>query len=188
MIPRRYVRNLTRADEREAVELRETFTDKPAVEKKLLSWGWPKTVREIGTAMAVMYRSDKWRKKGDFEDYKHICESPEPWTLYATPAFDLNMPVHGASEPIPKGWMPENIAVLAFFLGIQCRLYEKRGKELFLPTGDDGLHQVTIPKARLAAARTKEGDLFLTVYTEARGPLLLVFGQELDVEKDGIVG
>jgi hypothetical protein len=189
MSSRPYVRNFTKKfGQEQAAELREVFTDKPAKRKNLLDWSWPKTVRRVGDGLAVMYRSDKWRAAGDYEHYKHICESKTPWTLYAAPRFELSgVDIVGESEAVPAGWMPNSIAVLALFLGIQVRLYKKSGHSLFLPKGDEGIYEVKIANAKLAGARTEAGDFFLTIYDRS-GPQLFLFGEELDVEKDGIVG
>jgi hypothetical protein len=193
-VTRPYVRNFSkRFDVEQAAKLRETFTNKPAEKRTEFPWAWPTKVREIGVGLAVMYRSDKWKKKGDYEDYKHICESKTPWTLYATPKFELDrVEFLGPEERVPAGRMPGAIAILALFLGIQCRLYRRGARSgIYLPEGDEGLFEVKISQAKIAAGRTEAGDLFLMVYKDKKGdsgPLLFLFGEELDVEKDGIVG
>ncbi len=179
-----------RFDEKEAAKLRETFTDKPAMWRDELPWDWPKRCRQIGVGMAVMYRSDKWKKRGDFEDYKHLCEAKEPWALYAAPGFEIDgIEFCGPEERVEANRMPRSIAILAHFLGIHCRLFERGGRSGFeLPKGDQGLFEINIRRAKLAAAKTSRGDLFLTVYKDDTGPLLFLFGKDLDVERDGIVG
>jgi hypothetical protein len=179
-----------RFGEADAAKVRETFTDRPAVWREELPWQWPKRVTQIGVGMAVMYRSDKWKKRGEFEDYKHLCESREPWALYAAPKFSLEgIALVGPEEAVKQADMPTSIAILAHFLGIQCRLFGPSGRSGYaLPTGDDGIYQMQIRRAKLAAAKTASGSLFLTVYTDDLGPLLFLFGKELDVERDGIVG
>jgi hypothetical protein len=188
VIRRRMVEN-KRSDfgRAEAEKIRETFQDQPWKRETKMPWGWPKSVREIGVGMAVMYRSDKWKKPGKYESYKHICESHRPWRLFAAPGFAIEdgVRVHGHSTSLHVEAMPTSFAVLALFLGLQCRLF---GTDGHLPAGDDGFYEVTIPKAKLCAGRTTGGDLFLCVYVEKEGPKLFLFGDELDVERDGIVG
>lgn len=189
MSRRRYVRNLD--SDREAAEIRETFTNKPAEWQQSLGWRWPKMIVEVGQCLSVMYRSDKWRKKGDFINYKHNSESEQ--RLYLEPDFGIEergggpLPLQGKTESVPQGMLPDKIAILALFMGIQCRLYRRRGGSLYLPNGDDGIYEFSVPRSKLAAGKTKDGTTFLCVY-DKKGPLCFVFGVELDIEKDGIVG
>ena len=171
----------------QAIKIRETFQNAPAEHETEMPWEWPRQLRLVGEAYAVMYRSNKWKKRRDqYESYKHICESRKPWKLFAAPGFSIDgATLHGDSFETPLSQMPASFAELANFLGIQCRLFDTR---LVMPTGDDGLYEIQIPRAKLAAGKTKNGKTFLTVYIESEGPKLIVFGTELDVEKDGIVG
>lgn len=188
-----YERNEGR-DAKAAKEIREKFYDRP-VEKRLnIPWQWPRSMREVGLNMSVMYASDKWQKRrGSQEDYKHVSEGKQ-WIL-ARPGFlrQYNQPerqVPVAGPMVDLGPMPDTFAVLADILGVQVRLYEQGGSEGFqLPEDpDDGYHQVVIPGAKLGASRFPDsGDAFLIVYTRA-GVDLLIVGEQLDVEKDGIVG
>lgn len=172
----------------EAERLRETFQDKPWQKETALPWTWPTSAREIGAGLAVMYRSDKWKKPRQYESYKHVCESHTPWRLFAFPGFEVQgvrLHSHAGRDSYSPGSMPDTVAELALFLGLQCRLFDSSGR---LPAGDAGIYELTIPKAKLGAGRTKSGKFFLYVYVENEGPKLLLFGDELDVEKDGIVG
>ena len=63
-----------------ARDLREKFVDRPVEIERAVPWQWPRRLREIGTCQAVMYTSDKWKKRGSFEDYKHVAEGPQ-WIL-----------------------------------------------------------------------------------------------------------
>ncbi len=187
---RTYHPNLARSfGEAEAIRIRETFQDREAEWKDTFDWGWPKTMREVGVGMAVMYRSDKWKKKGKYESYKHVCEGKTPWRLFVAPDFEIDgVTLAGESRTPKQTEFPDTIAILALFLGIQCRLFEKSKSGIYLPEGDDGVFEVSIPKAELAAGKTRSGGTFLTVYVKSEGPKLFLFGEELDIEKDGIVG
>lgn len=172
-----------------AIRIRETFYNKPAEKETEFDWSWPKNIRHIGEAYAVMYRSDKWKKRGDYENYKHICESKTPWKLYAAPGLEIaRVELSGEARDVSTAQMPDTFAVLANCLGIQCRLYQKRGGRVVMPEGDDGLFEVQIPRAKLGSGKTRSGKVFLCIYVESEGPKLFIFGTELDVEKDGIVG
>lgn len=176
-------RNL--ADERHARKLRENFRDEPATEILDLGWTWPKTMRQVGVCESVMYVSDKWHDKGDFEDYKHVAESSQQ--LYARPGKLVDL---GSSKKrkesgptVEISGMPDTIAILAKFLGVQCRFFDAKGKL----TPD--YYQIDIKQAELGGGRHRDtGEIFLVVYTRADGPLLIVTGNALGIEKDGIVG
>lgn len=193
---RRMVENVKSFGGRDqAIRIRETFQNAPAEHETEMPWDWPHSLRLVGEAYAVMYRSNKWKKnKTEYESYKHICESRKPWKLYAVPGFVIEhqrggvIPFYGESFETPLSQMPASFAELANFLGIQCRLLEKRGGRVVMPTGDERLVEIQLARAKLAAGKTKNGKTFLTVYIESEGPKLIIFGTELDVEKDGIVG
>lgn len=174
--------------------MRETFVDRPVERTISIPWQWPKSMREIGTNEAVMYASDKWKqRRGDMEDYKHRSEGKQ-WVL-ARPGFlrdyhdqDRHVPVAGPIVDLGK--MPDSFAVLADILGVQVRLYEKGGRDgyQFPRSRNAGYHQILIGGAKLGGGRFPDsGDTFLIVYTRA-GVHLLIVGEKLDVEKDGIVG
>lgn len=177
----------------EAIRIRETFQNKPAQWEETFDWSWPTSVREIGVGEAVMYRSNKWKKNPrDYESYKHVCESKTPWRLFAVNDFSIQgHRLVGASVRWNREKMPDTVAILALFLAVQVRLFERDSGGIFLPDGgdgEDGRHQIEISNAKLAAGRTKSGECFLCIYVASEGPKLFLFGEELDVEKDGIVG
>lgn len=182
-----------RRDADAAAAIREKFYDRPVERRLNIPWQWPRAMREVGLNMSVMYASDKWKRRGQKEDYKHVSEGKQ-WIL-ARPGFlrQYNHPdrhVAVAGPMVDLGTMPDTFAVLADILGVQVRLYEQGGPKGYrLPSdADEGYHQVVIPGAKLGAARFPDsGDAFLIVYTRA-GVDLLIVGEELDVEKDGIVG
>lgn len=176
--------------EKDAVSMYERFHDKASKRRQKFDFTWPTSVQEIGEAKAQMYRSNKWKRNPqEFEDYKHIAEAFQ--LCYVTPGFlrDYStgkaMPVHGPTLEV-QGPMPQHFTILAPLIGIQVKLYDKGGK---LPKGDENLYEVVVPRGMLAGAKhPKTGDNFLFVYTKAHGIGMLITGEELAVEKDGIVG
>lgn len=172
---RRLVEN--RRDFVQAKKLRETFTDRPMSRVDALGWDWPCSMDEVGVCTAVMYRSDKWQRIGEFEDYKHINESgTESHKLLVSKDFDLGLDTY--VEPYDLTSMPDSIAVLANILGLQYRLYDKDGR---LGTDD---YQVNIVRAKLGAAVHPNGETILLVYT-SHALCCMITGFE--IEADGIV-
>jgi len=172
---RRLVEN--RRDFASARKLREVFVDRPMKKVIDIGWDWPASMEEVGVCSAVMYSSDKWRKVGDFEDYKHINESSqESHRLLIGKSFDLGLDVYCERQSL-KG-MPDTIAELANILGLQFRLYDRDGN-----LGDQD-YQVNIVRAKLGAAQTTGGEQLLLVYTPS---VLCCVITGFRVEKDGIV-
>lgn len=172
---RRLVEN--RRDFASAKKLRETFTDRPAKRVVDIGWSWPRSMDEVGVCTAVMYTSDKWKKIGDFEDYKHINESGrESHKLLISKSFSLGIKTF--KEPYDLANMPDSIAELANILGLQYQLYDKDGKLGEQP------YEVNIVRAKMGAAIHPNGETMLLVYT-AKALCCIVTGFE--IEKDGIV-
>lgn len=188
-----YTPNLSR-DLDQAIALRETFVDRKAEKKLPVGWRWPRVMREVGRCEAVMYASDKWQKgrgRNWLEDYKHIAEGAQ-WVLVrdgflrdasSGKALDVVGPT------IELGSMPGSFAVLADVLGVQLQFYIPGGDDGYELADDDrGLYEVTIGRAKLGAAKFPDnGETFLLIYTSA-GVEMIIVGEELEVEKDGIVG
>jgi len=195
MSQRRYIVNAGKKRQtRNAAEaLRETFMDRAVERVDYVKWKWPKHMREVGQCVSVMYSSDKWKPKGDMEDYKHVSEGPQ--RLYvqagflrdadADPSGRRQLSVCGPTVQV-NGRMPAAFAVLAPLLGIQARLYEcAQGDEDVL--GED-YFQIDVGGAFLGAAQHPDsGETFLIVYTPSR-VLAMITGDVLDVKRDGIVG
>lgn len=170
-----------RRDFDSAKKLRETFTDRPMEKVFDLGWEWPRSMEEVGVCTAVMYTSDKWKRVGDFEDYKHINESrTDAHKLLISKTFDLGLPrsVDTFVEDYALDRMPAAIGVLANILGLQFRLYGKDGS---LGAQD---YQVNIVRAKLGAAVHPNGETILLVYTKSA---LCCIITGFEVEKDGIV-
>lgn len=178
---RRLVEN--RRDFETARKIRETFVDRPMKRVLELDWTWPRSMDAIGVCTAVMYTSDKWKKIGDYEDYKHIAETAEEkHQLLISGPRDFE-PGFGPTveifcDPHRLDRMPDAIAVMAKILGLQCRLYDKDGR-----LGED-YYQMNIPGAMLGGAKHPNGETILLVYTK-RKLCCLITGFE--IEKDGIV-
>lgn len=172
----------------------QTFYDRPNRRELPLEFGWPKELQEVGVGRAEMYSSNKWMKNlSEFDDYKHVAEGMR--TVYSEPGFlrvgehpSRPMPVYGpmfAFEPP----MPKHFARLGTLLGVQLRLYA-RGEdgELYVPAGDDRMFEVTIARAMLGAAKhPTTNEVFLFVYTPD-GVHMILTGDRLTIEKDGIAG
>ncbi len=170
-----------RRDFATAKRLRETFVDRPMKKVTDLEWSWPRSMDEVGVCTAIMYTSDKWKKIGDFEDYKHITEtSVDNHKLLVSGDFDLGLPddVDVFEETRDLDRMPDSVAELANILGLQFLLYDENGK-----LGDEPW-QVNIVRAKLGAAKHPNGETMLFVYTKSTLCCLLT---GFEVEKDGIV-
>lgn len=177
---------------KEAAKIRADFYAKPPSKVKPFPWDWPKSLVEVGDCRATLYRSDKWNKKGKFIDYKHNSEAEQ--RLYIVPSkisdivVDDGHELVGPTEHLSRGRMPKFFAELALFMGFQAQLYRKDGSEYYLPDGDDGFYEIHQPHAYLGAGECADGTKFLVSYSPKSGPWMFVFGVELDIEKDGIVG
>lgn len=194
---RRLERNFSRRDPYEAaVEIREKFTDAPATKEEEVPWKWPRRMQEVGQwesgEGAICYSSNKWqRNPKQMIDYKHVAEGPQ--RLLVLPGFlrdyhrpGKKLPVGGPMVDV-NGPMPKAFAVLAPILGIQARLYEGSSRDYTLP--DDSFYQIDIANATLCAAKhPKTGKTFLFICTKNDGPVCIITGDILDVEKDGVVG
>jgi len=173
-----------------AQEMFQTFHARPSKRKVSMDFGWPDRVQRIGSAQAQMYRSNKWKMNpSDFEDYKHIAEAPQ--TCYAVPGFlrDFSsgeaLKTYGPEMDI-EGPMPQHFTVLAPLIGIQLRLNDKSGR---IPRGDKNLYEVRVDRGFLGGATcVQTGATFLLVYSKSGGVGMIITGDELDIEKDGIVG
>lgn len=175
--------------DQDAQEIFEKFHDKPSKKHVKMNFSWPTELQEIGEAKAQMYRSNKWKTNPkDTEDYKHIAESYQ--RCYVVPGFlrdystGKKMSVHGPFLDV-QGPMPKHFTILAPLIGIQVRLYGKSGK----PSGSDDLYEVVVQNGMLGGAKHPDtGEVFLFVYTKDHGIGMLITGDELGIEKDGIVG
>jgi hypothetical protein len=199
-----------------AVGMTEKFHDRPWEHRDELPFTWPQYMQNVGDSLAVAYASDKWKKKNggrrERELYKHLAESRnqalvKPGLLvdYYRPnkSWDVCGPVV-TLQPCP---MPRHFAILGLCEEVDLQLYSAGSakKPKFGPDDEVGIVKVTIRhgivgggimqfskggnqgKCKLAMGGKKDQP-FLFVYTETQGIQMIVVGDELDVEKDGIAG
>jgi len=202
-------RNLARVEvydaEPMARSIRETFQAKPVKERVELPFQWPRKMQHVGDSVGVAYASDKWKDEGDYEVYKHIAESRN--RALCTPGF-LHVyenqheawptmgPMVGFENDV---LMPKEFAVLAYFEEANLILHSRavRGRAEFAKNPDDDVVvKVLVKHGILGASKMRWSELdpdrgdqpFLFVYTEQGGVHMIIVGDELDIEKDGIVG
>lgn len=154
-----------------AARVRETFHDSKAKKRVAFPFGWPTKLTYVGDGWGIIYWSDKWKTE---DTYKHKREGD--WDVYLAPSLlDLDGLVKGSSYQI-KGTMPKHVAYIGKFVGIQFK--DLKGKSRHLE----------LEKAHWAAAKIPStGETVLLAY-DKQGVQILVIGDTLDIEKDGIVG
>jgi hypothetical protein len=187
-----------------ARKMRETFVDR-AVERKLpYGWHWPARLQDIGDSVAVAYASDKWEPKTasgkrKIELYKHIAESrnrclAQPDLLYDYYERDQRWPVRGPMVSFTEAIaMPDTFAMLGLFEELCLRLYTKGTNESpRFGQGDDGIVHTQLRHAFLAGGMMRLAEQryrpFIFAFQKSSGVQFIVVGDELDIEKDGIVG
>lgn len=190
-----------------ARNISETFKDRPVETEETLDFDWPDKLQEVGESVGVAYDSDKWKPRGpggrrDSEVYKHIAESRN--RIYAEPGLlqpDIGLelkpigPKLSLREASQRGSivMPESFAVLGRF--IECNVILHTAGTDQAPrratSGDKGVVTFSVKHGMLGASKMKrDGKLqpFLFVYRPDFGVYFIITGDELDIERDGIVG
>lgn len=175
-----------------AVKTFKTFYARDYAEEIELPFTWPSQMQEVGVGGAEMYRSNKWMKDlSEHDDYKHVDEGPR--TVYVEPGWILDarsrpLPVFGPMVQFQEP-MPKHFTRLGPLLGVQVRLFRKdKDGELFVPKGSEGRCEITVARGMLGAAEhPKTRETFLFVYTDS-GVHMLLTGNKLSIEKDGITG
>lgn len=179
---------------RDAIERFRVFHDRPYRKEMPQRFSWPSSMQEIGYGHAEMYRSNKWKKKLDeFEEYKHIVESNR--YVYCEPGFlrewskprrklDVVGPFVSFTEP-----MPQHFTVLGPLIGVQIQLYEEdESGDVYVAADNENLYEVEVARGMLGAADHPEtGETFLIVYS-SHGVHMVLTGERLAVEKEGITG
>lgn len=182
--------------------IRETFTAKPVRETISLPFTWPTQLHNVGDSLAVAYASDKWKKDGDMELYKHLAESRNrvlclPGLLHSYHDPSEKWAMIGPMVSLADVPMPKHVAILGLFEEANLKLYTGGTDEdpEFGDEEDDGVVKVAVKHGMLCASMIRWSEVsnqpdqpFLAVYTEDEGVHMIIVGDELDVEKDGIVG
>lgn len=177
-----------------AQNMYETFTAREVKRRHKFSFNWPVVWQHVGDSLAIAYSSDKWRDKNDLEIYKHLAESRN--RAFCTPDFlrDFDNPneswsVIGPMVSFADVVMPDKFAILCIFEEIDLQLHTRGTDDRpRLGRGNEGIVKVTVGHGMLGGGQMQSGELFLFVYTDRDGPLVLVVGEELDILPDGIVG
>jgi len=183
-----------------------TFKNRDVEQVEKHPWNWPTTLRNVGDSLSVAYASDKWkptdaRGKRDWELYKHLAESRnqvfvKPGFLHDFHAPSKRWPVIGPKIYFDDVPMPDGFAALALFEEIALQLYTSGTDDSpRFGRGDDGIVKVTVRHGLLGGSKfgwsldgDEEDEPFIFVYTKSAGVLMLITGETLDIEKDGIVG
>lgn len=173
-----------------------TFHDKQPLRVAELAHDIPEKWVCVGDALAVMYRTDKWKPYGTDEDYKHLHDKDdgvpyevakgvrlyEPATLVKKSKVHGRRPEeldHSASQRLPVA-MPRAITLLGYCLGF------------FVRRDDDGEIYEVNPRGSYLFSSPKGDVLF--VYSPhdqangANGFLAALAGGRLRVLKGGIDG
>lgn len=190
-----------------ARNMRRTFADRPIENEFRLEHSWPSVMQNVGDSLAVAYGSDKWKKpdadgRRQSELYKHIAESRNralvrPGLLRSFWRPGVEWKVIGPQVSLGSLPMPSHFALLGLFEEIDLQLYTGGTDEspVFGESAEDGIVKVTVRHGMLGASAIRWSEVgrgrdqpFLFVYTERDGVLIIVVGEQLGIEKDGIVG
>jgi len=190
-----------------ARKMRETFQDDRSDVSYRINANWPTTFYELGQGRSVAYTSNKWKDEDDFEDYKHVAESPnQTWVtesfLRHARARNRGLRPNGGEYPMsqPMVEFPPTVAELAPFIFLEARPIESwsdSGTRRRIVLARDAV-QIGIPGCVVYGcyARPPSGSWsrlsslipFLAVIHKRDGVMAIITGHELDVKKDGIVG
>jgi len=184
-----------------------TFNDRDVEYVEKYRWKWPRVLQNVGDSLAVAYGSDKWQRKNDKgarpgELYKHLAESRnrafvKPGLLHDYYKRNKKWKVIGPKVYFDEVPMPDSFAILGLFEEINLKLYTGGDDDdpKFGRGRDDGIVKSTVRHGYLGASKFRWSEVgcgkdepFIFVFTKSEGPLMLVTGKTLDIEKDGIVG
>lgn len=188
-----------------ARRIRRDFQDRDADQSYRLDFSWPTRLYEVGQGRAFGYTSNKWQDRADeFEDYKHVAEGPQ--RAFITDAVrrrdnHWRGPDEGPDWPafrLDGGWsFPNVVAELAPCLFLEVRPFERvyRDPKSGSLRGKFGDHaaRIATPQSVLYAGKMldpqgRPGPTFVCICQKETGVLAVVFGPDLGVTKDGIVG
>jgi hypothetical protein len=184
--------------------MRETFQDDDSRVAYSMDHTWPTRYYEIGQGRSVAYTSNKWKDDDDFEDYKHVAESPNQ--TFVTDKFlraarrrrsDLRPNGGEYPECYPEVEFPPTVAELAPFIFFEARPIESYSGSKRIVLAEEAI-QVGIPGCILygcyakppGSSWSRKSSLipFLAVIHKTDGVMAIITGKRLDVKKDGIVG
>lgn len=191
-----------------AANMRETFTARPVQYETEFDMDWPASMQHIGDSLAVAYASDKWKPKKkngrrELELYKHLAESRNrifcyPGSVYLADSPSERLECIGPRVSFEGVPMPDSFAELARFEEVNVQLYTEGtdADPAFGAGEDNGVMTLTVRHGHLGGSFIRWGQLkkkrkaqpFLFVYTESDGIMFIIVGDDLAVEKDGIVG
>lgn len=192
-----------------ARNIRQTFADRPVEYEQTMPFDWPDVLQNVGDSLAVAYASDKWkpkdaRGKRELELYKHLAESRNralvlPGLLRHEDDTSEHWPVIGPRVSLANLPMPDSFAVLGLFEEANLFLHTGGSDDdpKFGIDGDDGVVRIEVRHGLLGGSKIlwssnrvddPKNQPFLFVYTEEDGVLMVIVGDKLDIEKDGIVG
>ena len=187
-----------------AANIRETFQATPSKWRYDYDFNWPDELQFVGESLAVAYSSDKWQeKKGDNILYKHLAESRNralclPGLIRDYDRPTKPWPVVGPMVLLRDVPMPRHFAILGLFEEADLRLHTggSQSQPKFAKGKDTGVVKLTVRHGMLGASKflwsrrkgRRKDQPFLVVFTEEDGVLMVIVGDKLDVEKEGIVG
>lgn len=157
-----------------------TFHAKDPIRIAELSHDLPKRWKPVGDALAVMYRTDKWKKDGNDEDYKHLHDKSDGKPYDVGRGVRIYEPVRGAGGQKLPVKEPRALTLLGYCLGV------------FVRKDDDGDIYEANPRGCYLFS-SPDGDM-LAVYSPHKqsdgssGFLAVLAGGNLRVLKDGIDG
>jgi hypothetical protein len=160
-----------------AMKRYETFHAKAPIRVAELAHELPTHWKPVGDAVAVMYRTDKWKKDGTDEDYKHLHDRGEDKPYEVRRGVRFYEPASGGGTTLPK---PKAITLLGYCLGAFVRkdddgeIYETNPRGCYLFSAPDG-HTLYM----YSPAKQSDGS---------SGFLAAFRGGNLRVLKDGIDG
>lgn len=180
----------------DAMKRYEVFHDKAPIRVAELSHDLPQRWSQVGDALAVMYRTDKWKKFGTDEDYKHLHDKSDGKPYEIRKGVRLYEPAKEARKSRVQGRRGESVEVVR-----EQGLPVARPRALtllgyclgfFVRRDDDGEIYEVNPRGAYLFSSPK-GDM-LAVYGPNEQPdgssgfLAIMSGGKLRVLKDGIDG
>lgn len=193
-------------DAREIAErITTTFKNRPVEYEERLPFHWPAVVQHVGDSLGEAYDSDKWKSKGfggrrERELYKHLAESRHRALVVPGMLFDEDegrvARCIGPKVSLADWPMPADFSIMAKMTEVDLCLFTRlvRGRPAFGPHEDDGCVAMRVPWGMLGGGMIlwsrvsdEPDEPFLFVY-DRKGIVMLIVGDQLDIEADGIVG